>query len=124
MMARPGYLPRPARPTTWVSKSKVRSLLRKSSLNRAWSAESTPTKVTFSKSRPLATIWVPTMTSYSPRANWSSFFSREYLAATESVSTRSTRASGSSCWSCSSARWVPAPRKVTVSLPQEGQWRE
>ena len=82
---------------------------------------STPTSVTSSKSSPLATIWVPTMMSYSRRANRASSFSWASLAAVESWSIRRIRASGKSFASSSSAFWVPKPRYCNVP-PQAGHF--
>ena len=63
---RPGMSLRPARPATWAMSWKVRSSARKSGIESEVSALRMPTKVTLGKSRPLAIIWVPSMSLMSP----------------------------------------------------------
>src|SRR5699024_7669926 len=117
MMARPGAEARPLRPTTWVTRLNTVSYARNPWANSSESMPSTPTRVTSSKSRPLATIWVPTMMSYSWRAKPASSFSWASLAAVVSWSMRRMRASGKRVASSSSAFWVPKPRYC--SLPPQ-----
>ena len=82
------------------------------------SAASTPTSVTFSKSNPLATIWVPSkmgIFSSSKRRKMAS-----WPLPTVSASIRSTATPGKSCPSSSAAFWVPTPT-CFMALPQSGQ---
>ena len=84
MMAKPGSFARPLRPTTCVIRLNTFSYARKPCANSSESMPRTPTRVTSSKSSPFATIWVPTMMSYSCAANLASSFSWASLAAVES----------------------------------------
>ena len=91
-MACPGPPSRPARPATWHSSWNVRSAHRKSGRCRPRSARMAPTRLTRGRSRPLATICVPTRTSASPRAKLSISASWAARSRAASWSHRSTRA--------------------------------
>ncbi len=79
---------------------------------------STPTSVTFSKSSPLATIWVPTIMSYSCRANFaSSFFMGILGGGGILIHPQDAGLRKELFASSSSAFWVPKP---PVLQPQAG----
>ena len=82
------------------------------------SADNTPTKPTFAKSRPLDTIWVPTKMSYSWSAKASNSLAWSVFFRVVSKSMRATRAVGNSSWSSSSMRSVPNPCGLSAVLPQ------
>ncbi|CUQ04293.1 Uncharacterised protein [Flavonifractor plautii] len=63
--------------------------------------------MTFSKSSPLATIWVPTSTGIRSFSNRESSFSWLWVAETVSVSIRRISRPGKAAWSSSSTFWVP-----------------
>jgi len=86
---------------------KVRSAARKSGSARAVSASTTPTRVTPGKSCPFVTIWVPTRTSTSRRANRASTSARSTAPFTASRSSRATRAPGNLSFSEASTCSVP-----------------
>ena len=67
----------------------------------------TPTKVTFGKSSPFATIWVPTIMSYSPAAKALSLRSCEKRVMVVSASIRRILAFLKISASSSSTFWVP-----------------
>ena len=117
----PSFFPRPLRPETCSSNWKVRSLARKSGIFKLISAFKTPTKVTFSKSNPLAIICVPNKILPSLRANWSKSFWCPSFCFVVSTSYRITLAPLKLVSSCSSTFWVPVPTNFNCSPEQCGQ---
>ena len=98
----------------------MRSALRKSGRFRVASAQTTPTRVTWGKSWPLAIIWVPTRISTFP-ASIVPPGAVAPLRVVVSRSRRAMRAAGRSAASSSSSRSVPSPSGADLRPWQRGQ---
>ena len=85
---------RPARPATWVSTWKTRSLANGSGRCKPTSASTMPTRVTSGRSSPFASICVPINTSARWAAKWVRIMSCESFSRVVSQSQRNVRTLG------------------------------
>ena len=93
----------------------MRSAARGSPFDRPTSASTIPTSVSSGKLWPLATSWVPMITSYSPRAAASSCARSRSIPPGKSDDSTSVRASGNSAAASSARRSTPGPQAASVS---------